>query len=354
MNVEKEVVLSAHDLTIGYRQGRSAQPVAAGIHVTLRTGELVCLLGPNGAGKTTLMRTIAGMQPPLAGQVRLLDENVFRLPPKELAKRLSLVLTDRLEIGALSVYELVALGRYPHTDWINRLRPRDERVIEWALRAVGAWHLAGRSAQLLSDGERQKVLIARALAQEPAVIILDEPTAFLDLPRRVEIMQLLRDLAQEGRAVLISTHDLDLALRSADQFWLLSDEGEVVVGAPEDLVLSGAFSETFASAGVEFEIATGAFRIRRKGGRRVRVVGRDPWALWTRRALERAGMRVEAEAELTVHVTEGEPRWCIEWSNPAGRPLYEGDYARIYDLLNALKALPQQDEPAQLERETMP
>ena len=153
---------------------------------------------------------------------------------------------------------MVTLGRHPYTNWWGNLSREDEEIVHWAIKSVGALNLAARQVSELSDGERQKIMIARALAQSPMVMLLDEPTAFLDLPRRVEIMQLLRNLAREtNQAILLSTHDLNLALRLADQIWLLNSHGILQVGAPEDLVLSGAFAHTFDSEGVEFDIFSG-------------------------------------------------------------------------------------------------
>lgn len=295
-------MLQACDLGIGYAPRRGPRlEVALHLDAHLLAGELVCLLGPNGAGKSTLMRTLAGLQKPLAGAVFLKGRNLHGLSERARARRLGLVLTERIEVGNLAAYALVALGRYPHTGWAGRLSPADEAVVRWAMDAVGARHLAGRSVGELSDGERQKVMIARALAQEPAVLLLDEPTAFLDLPRRVEVLQVLRRLAGDrDRAVLLSTHDLDLALRCADRLWLLPPNGPLQIGAPEDLVLSGAFQRTFAD--VEFDPALGSFHLAREPEGEVGLVGAGLHARWTARALERAGFRVAADAPMCVEL----------------------------------------------------
>ncbi|KAF3883985.1 MULTISPECIES: ABC transporter ATP-binding protein [Nostocales] len=294
-----DAILTTHNLTIGYRTSRRTfRNVASNISVSLQTGELVCLLGPNGAGKSTLLRTLAGMQPPIQGEVRLLGENVYKLPPQELAKRLSLVLTDKIDVGMLSSETFVALGRYPYTDWWGKLTPQDETIVNWAIESVGATHLSQRHVSELSDGERQKIAIARALAQSPVVMLLDEPTAFLDLPRRVEIMQLLRQIAwQNHQAILLSTHDLNLALRLADKVWLLASNGTLHVGAPEDLVLSGAFAETFRTEGVEFDIASGEFHLNSPVRGTVDLIGEGVEALWTQRALQRVGFLVQTESK---------------------------------------------------------
>ncbi|MEH2275986.1 MAG: ABC transporter ATP-binding protein [Nostoc sp.] len=289
-----DAILTTHNLTIGYKTSRkTVRCVASDISLSLLAGELVCLLGPNGAGKSTLVRSLAGMQPPIAGEVRLLGENIYHLKPQELAKRLSLVLTEKVDVGMLSAYTLVSLGRYPYTDWWGNLTPQDEAIVHWAIKSVGAVHLAQRQVSELSDGERQKIMIARALAQSPIVMLLDEPTAFLDLPRRVEIMQLLRQLVREtNQAILLSTHDLDLALRIADKVWLLSTNGLLHVGAPEDLVVNGAFADTFRSEGVEFDVASGEFHLHTSYKGEINLIGEGIASVWTIHALKRAGFQV--------------------------------------------------------------
>jgi iron complex transport system ATP-binding protein len=329
-------VLTGQDLTIGYRK----RVVAEDLSLELCAGELVCLLGPNGAGKSTLVRTLAGMQPPLAGRVLLQGDDVGHLPVRELAKRLSVVLTERVDAGTITARELVALGRYPYTDWMSRQTDADRRAVAWALRAVGAAELADRPVHELSDGERQKIMIARALAQEPAVILLDEPTAFLDLPRRVEIVYLLRALARETRrAILISTHDLDLALRSADQVWLLAMGGKMHVGAPEDLVLSGAFGQAFASMGAHFDAETGTFATGAPHIGTVRLLGQGIAAQWTARALEREGFRLDAMSGDVVEVEGAGLRWRVTMDGNTT------EYETIYDMLAFLKSHNRNREP---------
>jgi iron complex transport system ATP-binding protein len=309
------ISLKVNNLVIGYKvTRRETKVVAENIHSTLRACELVCLLGPNGAGKSTLMRTMAGMQKPLGGEVLLDGANIHDLPPRELAKRLSVVLTERITAGAMTAYSLVALGRYPHTNWAGALNKKDHEVIQWALQITGTIEFADRPIGELSDGERQRVMIARALAQEPQLMILDEITAFLDLPRRVEMMQMLRDLARTtNKAILLSTHDLDLALRCADAIWLLPKNGAMQIGAPEDLVLNGAFAGVFAGEGVEFDASLGAFRIHQQYRGEIAVTGEGEAALWTRRALERKGFQVITNGAVSIHVEVKQPEGKIFW-----------------------------------------
>ncbi|MCA9919215.1 MAG: ABC transporter ATP-binding protein [Anaerolineales bacterium] len=287
-------ILCTENLAIGY-PNRKADPVvvAENIGVGLQPGELVCLLGPNGAGKSTLMRTLAGMQMALNGRIHLNNRPLASLSARELARHLSVVLTEPINEGMLTGWDLVALGRHPYTNWSGKLTAADETAVHQAIAAVGATPLAQRHVNTLSDGERQKIMIARALAQEPKVMLLDEPTAFLDLPRRVEIMHILRQLARDSQcAILLSTHDLDLALRNADKIWLMPKGGALQVGTPEELVLNGSFEAAFQADGVRFDPHTGSFKMALQVAGQVDLVGDGLSALWTRRALERVGYAV--------------------------------------------------------------
>jgi len=362
-------LLRTEKLTVGYAPSRRQRRcVREDVSVALEAGELVCVLGPNGAGKSTLLRTLAGMQPPLGGRIELVDGNLEAFAPRQRARRIGVVLPERVEVGLLSAYALVALGRYPHTGWTGRLESADEEKIRGALRLVGIEHLAERDVASLSDGERQKVMIARALAQEPMLLILDEPTAFLDLPGRVEIMRLLRTLAHcsvgagdaprsgiaiegkggsSGRAVLLSTHDLDLALRTADRLWLLLPGGELAAGAPEDLVLAGAFQAAFRSDSVEFDVDSGSFRIDARSSGTVVLRGEGTAVPWTARALERTGFRVlpdGADGDLRVEVVErhGDRAWRVRDGETTS------DHRSIAELLARLRAGREDDRFASL------
>lgn len=328
-------ILELKNLATGYMTKREKKVVTEGINAELNRGELVCLIGPNGAGKSTLMRTISGTQKPLRGEVFLNGTNIYGIPPRDLAKKLSLVLTERVNAGMLSAYEVVALGRYPHTNWSGKLSQSDHRIIEEAIEMAGATELAERSLSELSDGERQKIMVARAFAQEPEVMILDEVTAFLDLPRRVEIMKLLRNMAnQSGKCILLSTHDMDLALRSSDRIWLLPKGERLQIGSPEDLILDGNFERAFSSEGVSFDLESGSFRIHNEYQWSVSVEGGSGAVRqWTRRAMERIGVRVEENAPRRVIVeTEGDMfTWKLIDENE------ETSCASIHELVTALK-----------------
>jgi iron complex transport system ATP-binding protein len=313
----KAPILEMRGLSIGYAGRKRSKHVVAGpLEAALRAGEFVCLLGPNGAGKSTLLQTLTGIRPPLCGSVLFDNRPIETFSARELAQRMSIVLTERVAAGMMPVDKLVALGRHPYTDWAGRLSPRDCEAVARAIEAAGVEPLSHRPFCELSDGEKQKVMIARALAQEPRVMILDEPTAFLDLPHRVELMHLLRRLARHsGRAVLMSTHELDLALRCADRLWLLPAGAPLLEGTPEDLVLRGAFSSVFTTALVSFDTNTGAFYTAVHARGAVSLSGEGIARIWTTRALERAGYQivVPGQAKLSVEVaTEGNgPCWRV-------------------------------------------
>ncbi len=330
-------LLETAGLSIGYRQKKHQRYIVAeNLNLTLGRGELVCLVGPNGSGKSTLLRTISGMQQALAGEVFIDGKEIFRINPKVLARILSVVLTEKISTGILSAFALVALGRYPYTTWTGSLSAEDEERIIWALEAVGASGLASRHISELSDGERQKVMIARALAQEPELMILDEPTAFLDLPRRVEIMALLKRLAgTSSRAIVLSTHDLELALRTADRMWLISPGGSIDTGAPEDLVLNGALERSFAAEGIHFDKTHGSFTIHRERDKEISLHGDGLEYIWTKKALERKGFTVVrnsgSDGIWIDHGEDGAARWKLKANGASGK------VDTIYDLLQQLR-----------------
>ena len=236
--MKQEETIRIEGLSIGYRSKHGVKTVAEGISDSIRSGEMTCLLGVNGAGKSTLLRTLSGFLPPLAGEISLLGKPLSSYRERELATVIGVVLTEKSNLQNMTVTELVGMGRSPYTGFWGRLSAADRRKVEESLTLVGIAPLRNRMVQTLSDGERQKVMIAKALAQETPLIFLDEPTAFLDYPSKVEILHLLHRLSHEmGKTVFLSTHDLELALRVADRVWLMSKQGEVRTGSPENLIV---------------------------------------------------------------------------------------------------------------------
>jgi len=252
------LAVTLDSLTTGYLRGKEETVVSRGLTATLPAGRLTCLLGRNGAGKSTLMRTLVGFQKPLAGCIHIGDSDISRLTPLEMARMAGVVLTDRIQARELTVGELVSMGRAPYTDTWGRLSDADREAVARAMEMTGIMDMKGRRVSSLSDGERQRAMIAKALAQDTPVILLDEPTAFLDYPGKVEIMRLLRTLASEaGRTVMLSTHDVELALRTCHHVWLLSRDTGLAEGAPEDIDLNPAFG----SDTLRYDRATMTFRI---------------------------------------------------------------------------------------------
>lgn len=278
--------------------------------VVVEPGEFICLLGRNGQGKSTLLRTLAGFIPAVNGEARLDGRAVQAWPATERARKVAVVLTDRPQIGALRVHELVEMGRQPYTGWTGALSEDDRSICATALRQVEGEHLHDRFVDSLSDGERQRVMIARALAQRPQVMLLDEITAFLDLPSRVTITSTLRRLAHEtGVSIILSSHDLELSLNAADRIWLLPGDGRFVDGAPEDVALSGAIGKAFDQSNLVFSLQSGRFETRDAPRGQAFVEARGATALWLKRAMERMGFvagGVEAEADVVIReVPEG-------------------------------------------------
>ena len=251
-------------LTIGYH----TTVIQPSLSLEAREGEMICLLGQNGCGKSTLIRTLAGFLPPLSGQAFVRQsasayKSLFSMTEHERSLLFSVVLTDRLSTDRTTVEDVVAMGRYPYANILGKLSDTDVRSINEALTAVNMEHKRGAYFSELSDGEKQRTLIAKALAQQTPFILLDEPTAHLDLPNRIKTLLLLRQLARTtARTILISTHELDLALQTADTIWLMTPQQGIQAGTPQELTQSGAFQNAFADPHFRFEPdANGQLRI---------------------------------------------------------------------------------------------
>ena len=246
-------VLEAVGLEVGYvaRRGRRDHPVVLfpAVDLTVPPGQLVVVAGANGTGKSTLLRTLTGVQPPLAGEVRLGGDPIGSLTAIERARRVAIVTSDRPDLGLLTVWDVVAMGRHPHTGWNGTLGPDDEAVLHEAMQRTGCSALAAREAATLSDGECQRVMIARALAQKPALMVLDEPTAFLDVRRRIEITALLHGLTRDtSTSVVLCSHDLELALSVADAVWLIDETPALHVGTVAGLAADGSLRRAFGDS----------------------------------------------------------------------------------------------------------
>jgi len=328
-------LLVTRGLQTGYRSGGKKILVSGQLpELTLKAGQLICLLGPNGSGKSTLLRTLAGLQPALGGAIEIAGRT--DLSSAELARQISLVLTDRVGGSNLNVESLVALGRYPWSGWLGILSEEDQAIIRQAIAAADIDELLDRKVHTLSDGESQKVMLARALAQDTPILMLDEPTAHLDLPSRIRLMRLLHRLAREiNKGILLSTHELDLALQVADEVWLMQHSAPLHRGAPEDLVLGGVFEAVFEKEDVHFDRATGVFRIHPEGNRVIRLTGDGIAGFWTRRALQREGVTVIEEGDAANHILIGEWAGQRVWTLKTATG--SRDYTSIAGLLDVLR-----------------
>lgn len=308
----KEATIRINNLSIGYRSNNDTKLVASNITTTIYSGELTCLLGANGVGKSTLLRTLSAFQPRLSGEIALLSRDIQDYSDKELSTIVGVVLTDKCDIRNMSVRELIEMGRSPYTGFWGRLGKEDKRVVEEAIALVRIENLASRMVHTLSDGERQKVMIAKALAQETPVIFLDEPTAFLDFPSKVEIMQLLHSLTRStNKTIFLSTHDLELALQIADKIWLMDREKGISTGTPEDLALSGYLSGFFARKGIVFDMETGLFRIDNRYDKKIRLVGDGQKYAMVRKALLRNGFYADSKIESENWIDAGDTATSI-------------------------------------------
>ncbi len=262
-NKNEHIILKTEDLSIGYISKKEKSIIASNINIALKKGELVGLIGANGIGKSTLLRTLTNVQNPIKGRVLISDKDVSKQHPLDLAKVLSLVLTEPIASKNLSILELVALGRMPYTNWVGNLSGKDMAIVNKAMEQTHVQHLKDKKCFELSDGQLQKALISRALAQDTDLIILDEPTTHLDMYHKAYILKLLKELAQEtGKTILFSSHEIDLAIQLCDTL-IVMNKDEVVMDNPCNLISKGTFNTLFPEDLIAFDEKTGSFRVKK-------------------------------------------------------------------------------------------
>jgi len=291
------MLLQTNGLSIGYGD----YCVQKNLDLSVQDGQLICLIGTNGCGKSTLLRTLAGLQKPLHGTILVQGNFLSKLSITERSVLLSLVLTDAIYGENMTVRDLVAMGRFPHTNWLGTLSESDKNSISTAIEQVNLSHKENCYLNEISDGEKQRAIIAKALTQDTPLVLLDEPTAHLDLPNRIGIMLLLRKLSVNTRKTFIlSTHELDLAMQMADSIWLMTPFG-VEVGLPEDLMLTQKFQHAFGNESFHFDEKDGHFSINYLSGNLcVEISGEEIPILWTSRALNRCGIKVVPSADIHI------------------------------------------------------
>lgn len=301
-------IISLDRFAIGYQKENA---LLSHLNLTVNRGEIVALIGRNGTGKSTLLKSMIGLLAPLEGEC-LLDGKPFSdytLP--ERARRVSFVSSQLTQLPSLTVEELVGLGRMPYTGWMGRLTPGDRVLVQQALDEVRMGPFAERKLECLSDGERQRAMIARAFVQDTTLMVLDEPTAFLDIPNTYELIRLLSRFRDGGRSIVYSTHDLETAMQYADKMWVIH-EGRILEGGPEDLGLSGLFNVLFSANGIRYDEQARRFLFSGTQKGIISLEGeRDELLIWTRNALERLGYNIENGVDVKI-IIESSP-WGVNW-----------------------------------------
>jgi len=307
METNQHIAMSTEQLSIGYGD----KVLLDGLNLQLEKGQLTCLLGPNGIGKSTLIRTIAGLQKSLGGIVNIDNRPIHKYSKKQLAEKISLVLTERFRSWNTTVFDLVSLGRYPYTGWDGKLSEYDLGKVEEAISLTHLSFIANQSIDTLSDGQLQKAMIARALAQDGDIMILDEPTAHLDLSNKIEIMLLLRTLVHKTqKAILVSTHELELAINMADRLWITTCGSPLICGMPEELMLEGKLAEIFRGKNFELDSRTGGFQIVHEAEIPIKIEADEASFRWISQALAKAGFISAQEASITVQRVDSQ-NWIL-------------------------------------------
>ena len=299
------IMIELEQLVIGYRKSRrNLKALTVPLELSAAEGELVAVVGPNGVGKSTLLRTLARQQQALSGNILFSGRRWEEYDREAFARLCSYVPAASIPVDRMTVYDTVALGRYPYTGWQGRLSPSDHEAVERALERVKMREKQKEMIGELSDGERQRTILARALAQETPVVLLDEPTAFLDIPNRYLVLQLMRELSRsEGKLFLFSSHDLEFLLETADKIWLLYPDA-AYEGSPEDLLRENHLLPLFRDTGIRYDPEKGLRIPHPDNGKTLVLTGEGDLFLWTEKALHRAGYRISAAegTEPTGHI----------------------------------------------------
>ena len=334
--VEKKEILSLESLLIGYTSGKNRKILLPPLNASALEGELIAIIGQNGIGKSTLLRTITGLQNDLGGNVIINGRTINSYSRNEFARSTGYISTEPVKVTNMTVYDLVALGRFPHTDWMGRLDPMDQIIITDAIDKTGMQSFRNRYITELSDGERQRAMIARVLAQDTDLLVMDEPTAFLDIKSKYEIVHLLHDLSRKRKKTIIfSTHDLTIAVSEADKIWLFLKDS-FKEGAPEDLIIEGAFDDLFKDSIVRFSQTDGSFLFKNEIKRNIIITGKGISRLWTEKALNRAGYSVSeknAEMKIDVITDKSGNKWILTKNQ------LRNEFTSIYDLITWLSAI---------------
>jgi iron complex transport system ATP-binding protein len=329
MKITREIILTLDSLKIGYHSGKNENVLLPPLSASAKRGELIAVIGRNGIGKSTLLRTLTGLQRPLGGEILCDGKNITDYSRTELAQKIGYISTEIVKVSNMSVYDLVSLGRFPHTNWMGKIGIKDQKVISDALEKTSMKPFGRKLISQLSDGERQKAMIARILAQDTGIMIMDEPTAFLDVASKYEILHLMHTLSVTGdKTIIFSTHDLQMAIGQADKIWLILDD-RLIEGAPEDLMISGAFDHLFTSTKIMFNSEDGTFSFRNEPRGSIFLEGEGIKRWWTEKAINRAGFIVSQNRKLpSVKIpSENSNSWQLTTQTEVE------DFQSVYDLI---------------------
>jgi iron complex transport system ATP-binding protein len=328
-------ILSLCALQIGYADGRNEKVLLPPLSASARRGELIALIGKNGIGKSTLLRTLAGLQPSLGGDIIYSGRSIRQYSRNELARTIGYISTEIVKVSNMRVYDLVALGRFPYTNWFGKIDERNHDIIVDSIEKTGMSSLSSRFVSELSDGERQKAMIARILAQDTGILVMDEPTAFLDIGSKFEILHLMHLLSQKsGKTIIFSTHDLNVAMSQADKIWLIL-ENQLHEGAPEDLMLQGAFDHLFDSSPVTYNSEDGTYSFLTGNRGAINVSGEGILLHYTKKALSRAGFSVsEGKEQPFLKLPSGN---CKNWQLIDGNSAR--DFGSLYDFITWINSV---------------
>ena len=332
MKMNLTEILSLDSLKIGYVSGKNNKILLPPLNARANSGELIAVIGRNGIGKSTLLRTLTGLQQPLGGEIFYNGKNIRDYSRMELAQRVGYISTEIVKVSNMRVYDLVALGRFPYTNWIGKIEMNDNEVILDALKKTSMEPFIRKFVSELSDGERQKSMIARILAQDTSIMIMDEPTAFLDIAGKYEIFHLMHMLSnQSDKTIIFSTHDLQMAISQSDKIWLILDN-RLIEGAPEDLMIAGAFDNLFDSATVLFNSEDGTFSFRSDTKGSIYIEGEGNRRHWTEKAVNRAGFTVSKGKTIPYVIIPSGNNNCWQLSCQS----YVRDCSSLYELISCL------------------
>lgn len=323
-------ILSLESLQIGFNAGGRKKILLPELGASASKGELIAIIGRNGIGKSTLLRTMAGLQEYLGGNIFYSGRRIADFKRTDLARTAGFISTEIVKVSNMTVYDLVSLGRFPYTNWYGNISPKDDDIINDAMEKTFVSTFSKRFISELSDGERQKAMIARMLAQNTEVMLMDEPTAFLDIESKFSILHLLHQLShEEGKTIIFTTHDLHMAIGHTDKIWLMLDSG-LKEGSPEDLIIAGEFDHLFSSASIQFNSKNGTFSLKGKKKGCLFIEGEGLNKHWTKEAIRRAGFSVSEVKTIPYIKIVSDKKWHLISSDS------EKEFYSIYDLVKGL------------------